>query len=133
MDYTEEIFKMLNIKPYEEFKLPPLNTIYRFTDKLQIQNRVIDEWIDCVNPSLSDILSGELNIKKIETIEDEIVINYAKLCGCNYIAKDECGRVYAYKHKPIKHLGTWEANYFISIHHNVSCVSWDDTEPYHIS
>ena len=86
------------------------------------------------------IFNGYSHIIKIPkpTEEDKIVIAYAKLCGCKYIAKDSDGSIYAYKDRPDKGETCWhQVNHdaqfaVVVLICDISFLSWEDEEPYYI-
>lgn len=142
MDYRKQVFKMLNIEPDEEIQLANItDAIYRISHNLKVwvRNKNEDGWRTCSNDSLSAILTGQLEIVKIKkpTPEDQIVIDYAKLCGCKWIAKDKNGYIYAFINKPMKNNNEemWDVdgdNSYIEIEYQISFLSWEDKEPYFI-
>lgn len=142
MDYREQIFKMLDIEPDEEFKLN--NGLRYCLDKdLNLWYRN-PEWFEgrfeAADYSIKDILNGAYKIIKLPkeikpTKEEQIAIDYARLCGYGYLAKDKDDRVYAYDKKPHKIIekGEWKNGFnCLRIHFPISLLSWEDTEPYYI-
>lgn len=138
MNYTEQIFKMLNIEPFEEFKIKDYDLIYRINSNLIVECRKQKEskWILSSNSIRHFLTDTELIIKIPKpTKEDQIVINYARLCGYNWIAKDlgNNGHCFAYKEKPVKTNYGWDNQPIAKqpamfLHYCLSCVSED--EPY---
>lgn len=143
MKYNEKVFELLGIEPEEEFKItsPFLekdekNYLYR------LKNNMVVEYKDGYgrwNPDwtiLPKMLSGEIIIKKIiiPTGNEQIAINYARLLGHNWIAKDEDGTVFAYTEKPCKDNGGWSRDDCSAsqIEYNISFISYNDDEPYYI-
>ena len=70
MDYREKIFKMLGVKPDEEFKLKNTKsnkceeTIYRLREDLMVELYVTETW--WANPAILPLLlTGKLKITKI--------------------------------------------------------------------
>lgn len=146
MNYSEEIFKMLGVKPYEEFKLDFENKsyqsyLYRITNDLRIEVKVntMTSWKLSTFISIRLILSGERKIIKIlkPTKEEQLVIDYARLCGYNWIAKDKDERCFTYKLKPLKIEIAWDSDFSdytpaLELGYNLSFLSWKDNEPYYI-
>ena len=141
MDYSEKIFEMLGVKPYEEFKIDNTKDLYtyRITNDLRIEVKVNEftPWTLSNFIYIRPILLGEYKIIKISkpTKEEQLVIDYAKLLGYNWIAKDMDGNCYAYDTKPIKILedemwGNDDSS--TNLEYNLSFLSWKDDEPYYI-
>ena len=81
--------------------------------------------------TIIDVLNGKCVIKKslFYTAKDKIILEYAKLCGCKYIAKDENGVIFSYRSKPTKGDGVWESDKgFMRIDADTSLCSWEDEE-----
>jgi hypothetical protein len=147
-NHSEEIFKMLGIKPMKRFRIKPLikdeqkeydGILFYFTSNLICYSD--DGFEDCKNYTiLPKLLSGQLKIvkelftKNINlTKEEQTVIDYCKLCGYKYLTKDKNGEVWAYKEKPVKRGEMWiEPKYddITEIEYNLSFLSWDDEEPW---
>ena len=149
MDYRKQIFKMLGIEPNEEFHLKRNGEFFvrlgaekdedrclRFyVDKYLESYVVMNGWSEKGNHILSDILLGNVEIVKIPkpTKEEQIAIDYARLCGYKWLAKDKQGSVYAYFDKPNKKSTIWETtNRAMLVGVPISFLSWEDTEPYYI-
>lgn len=139
MNYTEQIFKMLNIEPLEEFKIKDYDLIYRINSNLVVECRKQNElkWMISSNSIRHFLIDTELIIKlpPKPTEEDQIVIDYVRLCGYNWIAKDlgNPGHCFAYKEKPVKKNYGWDNQPIdkepvMFLHYYLSCVSED--EPY---
>ena len=96
-EIIEMTFKKMGIKPYEKFKLKRydatkcMDKIVYFTDELKLY--YADSRLSVLGFQIIDILSGFMKIVKEPTEEDKIIINYARLCGFNWIAVDEDGEV----------------------------------------
>lgn len=144
MELKEQIFKLLNIKPNEEFKInspffekdEKLCT-YKLTENMVVEYKDnYDRW----NPDwtiLPKLLNGEASIKKIivPTKEEQIVIDYARLLGYKWLAKDKNGAICGYSEKPTKSSCTWALNegaYSYLEYENISFLSFEDKEPYYI-
>lgn len=139
MDYSEKIFEILGVKPYEEFKIADEKEtyVYRITNILRIEVKIDNAWLLSNFVHIGDILIGYKKIIKIQkpTKEEQLVIDYAKLVGYNWIAKDMDGNCYAYDTKPIKNLKNemWgNDNSTTNLEYNLSFLSWEDDEPYYI-
>lgn len=143
MGYSEKVFELLGIKPDEEFKItsPFLekdekNYLYKLKNNMVVKykdgyGRWNHDWT-----ILPKILNGEMTIKKviIPTDNEQIAINYARLLGHNWLAKDKDGTVFAYTEKPHKDKGGWSRDDYDASHieYNISFISYDDDEPYYI-
>ena len=112
----------------------------RFEKCIEIDNKTHMNLINEAN-SKGKLISGDKKGNPIlvdppkPTEEDQIVINYARLCGYNWIAKDlgNNGHCFAYKEKPVKTNYGWDNQPIAKqpamfLHYCVSCVSED--EPY---
>lgn len=152
MDYTKQIFEMLGVEPEEEFKLKfvdndlsyqaKIKYKYKLDKNLQIFwfNDIIGEWQKDLDALFLTILNGTVQIVKIPrpTAEEQLAIDYARACGCKWLAKDENKIVYAYKVKPHKNSLKWCINEFIDgntmvrIHIPISFIHWEDKEPFYI-
>ena len=70
------------------------------------------------------------------TKEEQIAIDYAKACGCNWLVKGFDDSVFAYEKKPIKTHCEWLSRIWdynqkvIKIHIPISFIHWSDEEPY---
>lgn len=153
MNYSKQIFKMLGIEPWEEFKIPGYNSDLSFciSETLLICCKCspTDTW-SCTNsliPDLRSLLNGTKTIIKIPkpTPDEQLAIDYAKKCGYKWLAKNKDGYVYAYKNKPIKDTDCsyWEdTNAYnwdtddeilgILIQIPISFIHWEDNEAYYI-
>jgi len=134
---------MLGVEPNEEFKLQYKSKQvgqckYSLTNNLILNIYYNNIWQLCRKDKIFEILNGTLQIVQIPKItpEDKIVIDYAKLCGYKWLAKDEDKRIFAYKTKPLKgkEIGWSRFNNFdfVYIGYPISFLSWDDDEPYFI-
>ena len=142
MDYSKQIFTMLNIKPDEEFKLQGLSdkNIYSISNALYVHEKnEYQKTNHYVDGMLTPILNGTYTIIKlpkkiIPTKEEQIVIDYAKLCGYKYLAKDYDGAIFAFGKKPYKCQHTWSDNTcnYLKLYSPISFISWEDDEPYEI-
>lgn len=147
-NHSEEIFDILEIKPMERFKIKSFQSdenkeyndlLFYFTSNLICY--CDDGFEDYKNYTiLPKLLSGylkiikELSIKNIDlTLEEQTVIDYCKLCGYKYLAKDKNGEVWAYKGKPNKDRAMWEnigIDVAMNVKYNLSFLSWEDKEPW---
>ena len=152
MNYTQQIFELLGVKPDEEFALKKApHCFFQITKSLELWScgAEKDVWFrDTHNTQFIDILTGKFTIIKISkpTKEEQLAIDYARACGCKWMAKDESKKVFAFKNKPIKvdpqsnddifGVGMWfdEDNRSdgLPIGIPISFLSWEDEEPYHI-
>lgn len=72
------------------------------------------------------------------TQEEQLVVDYAKLCGFEWLCKDADGDIWAYKEKPVKndYINAWlmapTGTSSIEINYPLSFLSWKDEEPYYI-
>jgi len=137
MDYKSEVFKMLGIMPNEEFKLnfgkvflkgdakytsqgerDTLRGKHTINEDLEVSyydkydnrfNTYTKEYSDTV---LVHILNGGLVIvMPVEiTREDKVIIDYAKLCNCNWLARDKDGALWGYKDKPERRITSWQSS-----------------------
>lgn len=144
MELKEQIFKLLNIKPNEEFKIN--SPFFEKDEKLRtykLKENMVVEYKDSYgrwNPDwtvLPKLLNGEAFIQKIivPTKEEQIVIDYAKLLGHKWLAKDKNGEICGYSEKPTKLYCTWapnEGDYSYLEYENISFLSFEDKEPYYI-
>lgn len=147
-----KIFDILGIEPGEEFQLeePEVEgVIYRFTYDLSLEFKdgcEVDD-IGTIRWYKSErldrykrILTGEVKIKKLFEITDEvkIIIETTKALGYSYIARDKDGKIYAYRDIPAKyHSGSWSKHEFgtgefTRINIDIPFVRWEDAEPYYI-
>ena len=147
-NYSKKIFEMLGIEPMEKFRVKTLmqdeqkeydNYIYYFTSNLLCyEKEYCNEYKNYI--ILPKLLSGELKIVKELSIkninltsEEQTVIDYCKLCGYKYLAKDKIGEIWAYKEKPEKRETMWldlDNDDTTEIEYNLSFLSWDDEEPW---
>lgn len=142
MNYSKQIFEMLDIEPCEEFKIDDFNTPYKLTEKLELKHFIPynGKWHTSTMISIESILNGACKIKKIvkPTKEEQLAIDYAKACGCKWLAKDKDGCIYAYSTKPIRDNDAWIINDIFTTHEwidikiPISFIHWTDEEPYYI-
>ena len=142
--HLEQVFEMLGVNPCEEFKLrfntTHVSGIYRFDDNLRLERKLDSEgfWDDmpCL---LYQILNGSYIIIKQPirvSKEDKIVIDYLKLGGYKWIARDREYEVYAYRNKPIKNnTNCWNYGFGMAYHIDLKVklfhiVKWEDEEPF---
>ena len=137
-----KIFKMLGVKPNERFRIKGNNnTLPWLYKKLTVLSFYEDnkqwKWKPLYESAiLQSLLNGTYTIVKFAkmTKEEKIAIEYAKACGCKWMAKDYDGRVFAFKKKPIKGGMTWHLEHgeyeLFQIEVPISFISFDDDEPY---
>lgn len=143
MNYSKQIFEMLGVELGEEFKLnngwsycldKDLNLWYRNPDWTEGRFETADY-------SIKDILNGAYKIIKLQkkiapTKKEQVAIDYARLCGYKYLAKDKDGGIYAYLSEPYKNKPKefWSAKTTgtMQIRIPISFLSWEDDEPYYI-
>ena len=138
MNYSEKIFKILNIKPYEEFKINEHLHTYRLTEKLLLEFKLSEtSWVEA-NPGLSYILNGTFIIKKAlqpTTDKEKLAINYAKACGYKWLAKEKDGTILMFDNKPIRTERHWVKECYVDkaniLELPISFIKWED-EPYYI-
>lgn len=142
IDHTEDVFKLLGLSPDEVFKVGSLcNEDYKITQNLKVYMNVDrNHWIKSVY-TIADFLNGTLDIckKPVLTEKEQFAINYARACGCHWLAKDKDGSIYAYKGTPVKRDGNGVWGYdngysdcMLQIVLPISFLSWEDDEPYYI-
>lgn len=142
IDRSKDVFKLLGLSPDEVFKVDsPCNGDYKITQDLKVYMNVDrDLWIKSVY-TIADFLNGTLDIckKPVLTEKEQFAINYARACGCHWLAKDKDGSIYAYKGTPIKSdgNGVWDyddgySDCMLQIVLPISFLSWEDDEPYYI-
>lgn len=146
-NHSEEIFNMLGIEPMRKFKVKPTgDSIIDYDDYTYFMDSNLNTYEDdfihsCKNYTiLPKLLSGQLKIiKELSTKninispEEQTVIDYCKLCGYKYLAKDKIGEIWAYKEKPEKRATMWldlDNDDTTEIEYNLSFLSWDDEEPW---
>ena len=147
MNYQNKIFEMLGVKENEPFYLCYGDgSLFRRGFQFRLNYRLLvekmdleaecDAWERCTNQTyLQGILSGELRIKKMplepKSKEDRVVLDYAKLCGFRYVAKDKGGDVYAYSEMPCRKYNTWNPNGDGVMHLRapLEFIQWED-EPF---
>lgn len=138
MDYVNKIFELLGVQPKEEFYLigkPAENDINYYLDSsLNVYGWYDDGKAYKSNISIQDILINKVKIikNKKPSKAEQIAIEYAKACGCKWMAKDQNGDIYAYKHKPEKLEDMWKdeiSKFYLKIEISMSFLSWMDTEP----
>ena len=144
MELRENFLKLLGIKPNEEFKIT--SPFFEKDEKLRtykLNENMVVEYKDSYGRWNNDwtilpkLLNGEAFIKKIiiPTKEEQIVINYAKILGCKWLAKDKNGEICCFSEKPIKLHCTWtssDGDYYYLDYNNISFLSFEDQEPYYI-
>ena len=148
MAFVEDIFKLLGIKRKEVFKIYNLATpevldngkVYRLKEDMVVEYMdgiTNDKWSRDLT-ILPRILAGKVVIKKIimPTKNEQLAIDYAKACGCNWLVKSTNGNVAGFRIKPTRGKGCWyvtcsEPSPCINIDIPISFLSWDD-EPYYI-
>lgn len=148
-DYTKQIFDMLGVEPEENFRLKFIGGDefiqtkgrYKLDKNLKTFwfNDNIGEWRKDLDAMFLAILNGTAQIVKIPhpTAEEQLAIDYARACGCKWIAKDENKTLAAFKEKPKKGIKEWlnttdDFNDWIELYLPISFISWEDEEPYYI-
>lgn len=139
MSYSKQIFEMLELEPNEWFKIKGQSgREFRMNNKLQVFYRRMSDRIEFEHFSvLYSILAGISTIIKIPqpTPNEQIAIDYARVCGYHWIAKDKNGAIFAFINKPIKNLNENEWNSdedLLYIRSPISFIHWEDDEPYYI-
>ena len=145
-DYTKQIFEMLGIESGEEFKFrlndgKISNTSYKIDRDLDVLYSDCGDWYFCEGNVLRDILVGDYKIIKIPklTETEQLAIDYARACGCKWIAKDKDKQIIACSCRPRKD----ETNDYwvcdgpsnvklVLIELEISFIRWEDEEPYYI-
>lgn len=140
--FIDKIFEMLNVKPNEVFSLRDDTRQYRITEDLDIQILEDDGDWTYAYPTIRDFLTGLLTIVKIPkpTENDQIVIDYARLCGAKWLSVDKNGTCWMSFGKPTKKGTEWRGDIKIDgevyldrqLFCNLSFLSWEDEEPYYI-
>ena len=155
MNYTDKIFEMLGVKPYEDFYLKNNNGIYlgygndekikyHITKDFLVRLKTHQGVIKSSVYDFEDILKGIIEIVKIPekkepTYKEFGAFVYAWSCGCEWLAKNKDGSVFAYSKKPIKFYKSWVAlsapgeikePKSIRIETHLEFLSWEDKEPY---
>jgi hypothetical protein len=145
-ELTQQVFKLLKIKPYQYFKIKGINNYkFYFAENLNIyciieENKAYDTRLfkETEKVSLKSILSGTHIIDKIIpkiSREERIAIEYARLCGLKWLAKDKDGTVIGFSDKPLRNTNSWFKNNYtddsMTINVPISFLSWDN-DPYYI-
>ena len=137
MSKEEKFWDLIGVKPNVLFKL---KNEYRMTTNVyyfdSMMNLKRNSGIQSEGITLYDIISGRETIVPVQllTQEDKLILEYAKLIGCNWVAKDEDGDVYGYIDKPVKSYNWWKStNKAYKLYYDISILSWEDAEPYEIS
>ena len=138
MDYIKQIFEMLGVEPYETFKIQGMKETFVIDNDLNLL--LTDERGHfAYYLSISEILRGEYKIiKRIKpTAEEQLAIDYARACGCKWIAKDKNKTVAAFKEKPQKGENGWinttnNLDDWIELYLPISFIHWEDEEPFFI-
>ena len=144
-EITKEIFEFLNVEPEQVFRIEYSKNYYKINEWLQvffcdsIKNVNKNLWTLCgPHITIAHFITKQKKIKKIimPTEKEQLAINYARACGCNWLAKDKNGEVYAYPTKPQKSDIMWfrEDTSFeiVEICIPISFLSWEDKTPYYI-
>lgn len=116
-------------------------SIVDITDRIRIYRETDDNCFNIEIP-IGDNAIEELSMYGFEvefitmpelTPNQVIELEYLKVVkGCNYIAKDEGGLVYAYEFKPLKNFKCWrlgKGNFF-RLEFEYEFISCDDEEPW---
>ena len=106
----EQVFKLLNIKPYEKFLIKHNSTgtihyecIYFIDRNLTINLYLMNGKVKESTFNIANILNGEYSIVKFfeYTDKEKQILKALHILNFNYIAKDD-KKVYAYRNKPEK-------------------------------
>lgn len=127
-----QIFKVLGLKPGEEFHIKGCDCTYYFDDKL---NLYVCGDLLFEHSTAYRIIRGKSEIIKIPkfTKKDKIFLRYVIICGFNYIAKNKNGEIYMFKDKPVKCSDVWRSGVlYLRLCYDFSFISWDDDEPFNI-
>ena len=136
-NYKEQVLSMMNLKINTPFVLRDnrdnrvLPGRYFINDSME----VIEEDTNLFFTSIRYLITGEFSVIKDLTEKEKIAIEYAKACGCNWIAKDKHGEIYAFASKPSKSefLSYWyDEGICIRLYLPISFIHWEDKEPYKI-
>ena len=143
--FKQQIYEMLGVEEQEPFHLESrvdhqIDTAlsFRIGRTLEVEQQEYGgiSW----NPSpfvrLTDILLGTYKIVKHRQValsdDDKILIRYAHLCGCKYLAVNDNGRVYGFKKPPYRRNKRWDSlPVGIQLYHGLTFLSWED-EPCHV-
>jgi len=134
----DKIFEMLGVDAGESFRIKEENgKTYHFDVDFCLWYNIGQLGAELSEAySLLDFLNGNCHIEKIKTItsSEKIVLEYAKLCGGKYIAKDENYNIYFYSHLPVKNRidKVWEVEegfYGKLSYCPFSLCSWEDFYP----
>jgi len=137
MNYSKQIFEMLEVVPYEEFNLSNQAKVikFRLLEDLTVQASCDSKWNES-GVQIKSILSGAHKIIKIPhpTKKEQIAIDYGRACGFKWIAKDSQGNNYFFRKKPTKEIGCWCSctGGRIVCYVDISFIHWEDDEPYYI-
>jgi hypothetical protein len=135
------IAKKLGVEIGEEFKVSNKPDVYKFTEYSLIG--IYDNKIYNPFSILYELIIGKEKIiklpKKPILTEDEKVILRNIPKKYKYIARDECGELYAYENKPKKEgyrwiiVGSdWVLNNLNMFQHLFQFIKWEDEESYNI-
>lgn len=141
----ENFFKILGIKPNECFSISGDDLSYYIDYELNIHCRSFnDEYklnSNRSNDMIVDILREKKTIAFCPTKEEQLAIDYVKMCGFKWLAKDALQNVWAYKIKPHRMVDSWDCDedfdvsgmpIYIPVYAPISFINWDDEEPYYI-
>ena len=136
-DYKEQVLSMMNLKVNTPFTLRDNKCNQVLPGKYFINDsmEVIEENTNLFFISIKHLITGDFSVIKDLTEKEKIAIEYAKACGCNWIAEDKCGIIWAYRSKPKKTGVLWmqdDDNICIKICLPISFIHWEDEEPYKI-
>ena len=146
MNHSSKIFEMLGVKPNEVFKLEESDLYYQITKDLDLLWSAYPNkrFLKSETRSIIHLLTGEFTIKKITeftvTPKEKTAIDYARACGCYWIAKDKYKSIHAFDCKPVKssvNYGYWVPNNKSSfkmmlLRIPISFIKWEDEEPFYI-
>jgi hypothetical protein len=147
MNYCKEIFKLLDLQPYEEFQIKK-NTgeVFRLTEDLMLEHAYVStkNWRMSTIFNVLSILRGKAEIiKEAASIEfstltekEQLALNYAKNCGMNWIVKTQDNFIFAFSDKPVRGERTWfkrhASDKAIEINIPLSFLEWESS-PYYIN
>lgn len=143
----KKVFDILGVEPNERFKIKYrknnqiCNAIYFIKEDLNIyaETKTTERLTDL---KIRDLLIEHYEIIKLPKVteKEQLAIDYARACGCNWIAKDSNGTIFGYHDKPKKsmsddsyHNDVWDyGGQNIKIAIPIAFLSWADEEPYYI-
>lgn len=141
----DKIFEVLGVKAEEVFHLKDTSNKqitgeYKFDKDFCLKRKSKGGEFFCSTLCVSKILNGSYEIIKTTnwTNEEKFIIEYCKMCNCEWIAKDKDGVVYMYSEKPHKGAYYWRTyedigiGKCIQIGYDMPNIHWEDSEPTNI-